>query len=196
VAKRAPKNSAVAAGMGAGHPPAAAPHGGEPEAWTSSRLAAELGVDDAHVEDLQASICIAGEDFVDSASAAVFTASGVKKIRDRVHEEQLGAPPPPPPGYKAAPPAPVDYGPSPVHREDLRLTRVFRWSTNVLAETSAGTEVVLRVRSIAHLEAGMVLRACIRGEMGWTYDGRLPRTLGERQLYFPPKPAASTQRKR
>lgn len=169
MAKRVPKNSSDSA------PPADAPRPGEPEAWTAARLAEQLGVTVEVVEQLQGSVCVPGKDFVDAAGVAVLTASGMEKIRARLREES--------PADQPAKPAP--------QRADLRITRVYRWSRNVLAETSAGLKVVLSVRSIAHVEAGMVLRDCIRGEMGWTYEGRLPRTIGERQLYFPPKPAAS-----
>jgi hypothetical protein len=197
LAKRSSKNSREPALLDA---PDAAATLAEPEAWTAARLSEQLGVAVDEVEQLQASICVAGEDFVDAAGVAVLTATGLKKIRARVQEDQLAAVPMPAPlaELPSGRGIEVDYGAPvpPTHREDLRLTRVFRWSTNVLAETAAGLEVVVRVRAIAHLEAGMVLPACIRGEMGWTYEGRLPRTIGERQLYFPPHPAASNQRKK
>ncbi|MCM2304081.1 MAG: hypothetical protein NDJ72_05220 [Elusimicrobia bacterium] len=201
--------------------PGTAPAGGEPEAWSVARLAQDLGVPAERVEQLQGLTCIAGEDVVDTAAGAVLTASGIKKIRERVAEDAAGqgAPDYPPddsgeplrcatfdPALQAAIPpairakmdadrAAAEAARAAVHREDLQITRVFRWSCNVLATQANGNEVVLTVRSIAHLEAGMVLRGCIRGTMGWTYEGRLPRVLGERQLYFPPIPAAATKGK-
>lgn len=157
-----------------------------PAAVPLPALAAELGLAADRVEQLAGIVCVPGDDFTD-AGEIVFTESGAKKIRDRVTEDMREQAAPVAP----RPPAPI----STLHREDLKLTRVFRWSANVLAETTTGLEVVLTVRSSRHLEPGMVLRNCIRGELGWTYEGKLPRTIGERQLYFPPKPAASTQPK-
>ena len=99
------------------------------------------------------------------------------------------------PGFaQAAPPPPVEPAleisaeviPMP-RREDLRLVRSNLWSgKNVFAETSYGVEVQVSVKSAELLKDGMVLRECIEEPpFGWVYLGRLPRGLGEQQLYFP-----------
>jgi hypothetical protein len=146
-------------------------------------LARELGVAEARVELLLGSICEAGADFDDEHGTVLFTYAGAQKIRAAIEEQMVTER-----DVLAAEREPQDAtapaAGSP-RREDLTLTRVFRWSTNVMAERANGLEVVLRVKSIAHLQQGMVLKACIEGLFGWTYEGRLPRTIGERQHYFP-----------
>lgn len=181
------KNSADSAGA---VPPAAgtaAPLPAAGELLTISRLARELGVPADHIERLQSTRCGAGEDFVDVDGAAVFTPFGAEKIRALVAGEMRDTPPPVAP---RADPAPAPTAAATPRREDLRLTRVFPWSCNLLAVLPNDNEVVLTVRSNRHLEPGMVLRACIEGPMGWTYEGRLPRIVGERQLYHPATAAA------
>lgn len=81
--------------------------------------------------------------------------------------------------------APVDPEATPAATEDLTLTRVFPWSKNLLANRANGLEVVVQVASSRFLQAGMVLEACTKSEMGWAYYGRLPRVIGEAQLFFP-----------
>lgn len=145
-------------------------------------LAAELGLAVDRVEQLAGLACVPGDDFTDAGESTIlFTTAGAKKIRDRVAEEMRDQVDPKTP----APAASVtSVSPAP-KTEDLRLTRVFRWSQNVLAELPNGNEVVLSVKSSKFLMPGMLLRSCREGEGGWFYQGRLPRTLGERQMFFP-----------
>jgi len=82
-----------------------------------------------------------------------------------------------------APPVPIPCD----SRRDLRLTRIFPRSRHFLAEMPDGLEVVVAVprsEPIDHCLPGMVLRSCFQLEHCWAYDGRLPRTLGERSLYL------------
>lgn len=145
------------------------------------RCAAELGVSTDAVEDAFATVC-AEVDCIPGADGFVYLSeAGFEKIREHITAQMR----PQPDAAPIAPPALSEAPQSTLHREDLRLTRVFRWSNNVLAERSNGLEVVLAVRSNRHLEPGMILKGCIQDQMGWTYDGRLPRVLGERQLFFP-----------
>jgi len=155
-------------------------------ATTVAGLAGELGVAVATVEQLLGSACVAGDDFVDDGGVALFTRAGAEKIRGLVEEQMREET-----AEAETTLADLPQAAQLPRREDLRVTRVFRWSRNILAVLPNEIEVVLTVRTIAHLEAGMVLQGCIQGPMGWTYEGRLPRMLGERQLYFPPQPAGS-----
>jgi hypothetical protein len=153
-----------------------------PLGHTTASLARELGVAWDHVDRVRGETCVAGLDFdeVGEPSLLVFTESGAEKIRQGVAAQMVNTPPPP-----TVPAPAAESAQAGLHREDLRLTRVFRWSANLMAVRANGLEVVLTVKTNQHLQAGMVLRGCIEGATGWTYEGRLPRSLGERQLYFP-----------
>jgi hypothetical protein len=161
-----------------------------PGSISAAALAHEIGVAVADVDELSVLVCVYPTDLVfdRGSTTTLITATGAEKIRSAVAAEMRPGPPRPA-AQKAgapsvtAPPEPFPAGP---HREDLRLTRVFSGSKNILAERANGLEVVLTVRATTHLAPGMVLRDCIRGEMGWSYEGRLPRIVGERQLFFPP----------
>jgi hypothetical protein len=146
-------------------------------------LAAELGLAVDRVEHLAGLACVPGDDFTDTGDSAIeFTVAGAKKIRDRVAEEMRDHVETKTPAATVAAATPAVPAP---RTEDLRLTRVFQWSKNVLAELPNRNEVVLSVKSAKFLMPGMVLRGCREGEGGWFYQGRLPRTLGERQMFFP-----------
>ncbi len=181
--RRSKKSRCATPDSGASEP------GAEPPLLTVERVAAALGVAANYVEMLRLTRCEADTDFCDVDGAALLTEAGAEKIRAIVDEGMRATAPDVlmmPLVRSVATDAPR---PAP-QREDLRLTRVFRWSANILAELPNGREVVLTVRSNRHLQTGMVLRGCIKGDLGWTYEGRLPRSIGERQLYFPPAPAA------
>lgn len=70
------------------------------------------------------------------------------------------------------------------HREDLKITRANLSPRVVLAERANGNEVQCLVRSTALLKPGMVLRGCVADQFGWTYMGKLPRVVGEQQLFY------------
>lgn len=146
----------------------AVPHG----SWSA---AAELGVSTDAVENAFAAVCEEADCTPGADGFVHLSSAAFEKIREHIAAQMR-------PQQDAAP---SEAPQSTLHREDLRLTRVFRWSNNVLAERANGLEVVLAVRSNRHLEPGMILKGCIQDQMGWTYDGRLPRVLGERQLFFP-----------
>jgi len=160
-----------------------APHPAAPalDAADAQQIAAEFGVGESVVHAAAAAVGWASIDSDTPAGIQTPLGPNFAKIREQITAQMQGA--------KAAAqtgrPAGAAAATQP-HREDLRLTRVFRWSNNILAERANGLEVVLHVRNNRHLEAGMVLRQCIEGPMGWTYEGRLPRVIGERQLFYPP----------
>lgn len=151
------------------------------ERFTVDVVARQLGVPVAAVKAFvrSADTPIGPDDFRIVLGVEVFTASGIDKIRHAL-EDQMQAERSPSPSEKKLP---VDAGAD--GAEDLTLTRVFRWSKRVLADRPNGLEVVLEVKSAKNLQPGMVLKACRPGEFCWFYEGRLPRTLGERQLFFP-----------
>lgn len=163
-------------------------------ASTPAALAAELGLAVDQVEQLVGETCVAGEDFNDIAGETVFTVAGLQRIRARIQEQMLGTVTPSAAGPTGADNV-VDFGTPPLRREPLKLTRVFPWSTNLLADRENGLEVVVSVRNATHLKPGMVLEDCAQGDTGWFYDGRLPRTIGEEQLYYPAKNPATKGKK-
>lgn len=117
--------------------------------------------------------------------ATYFTQAGRDELQAAITRRMSGEKIPP----AAALPAPA----AALTTEALTITRVFPWSTRVLCSRENGLEVVLQVKTVKFLLAGMVLRECICGEMGvWFYYGRLPRVIGEAQLFFP-KPEAAKE---
>lgn len=149
--------------------------------------AAGLGVPVAAVEELLSTACVAGEDFTDIGGEPHLTAAGLEKIRTRLAEQMTTTPPPAPEAKPAA--AATEKLPERA-RETLKLTRVFPWSTNILAVRENGLEVVVAVKNASHLKPGMELQDCIEGDTGWFYQGRLPRIFGEEQLYYPARKSA------
>lgn len=152
------------------------------ERFTVDVVARELGVAAALVDELQRTVCNEATDFRHVHGVVVFTAAGVETVRRAIEGRMQAERSPTPPEKNSAEPATTGA-------EDLKLTRVFRWSTRLLAERANGLEVVLQVKSAKNLEAGMVLKDCRPGEFCWFYEGRLPRTLGERQLFYPERRA-------
>lgn len=157
--------------------PAATADGADAGLWTVERVARDLGVAVDLVAELLEARCDPASDFTTVRGVAVVTEAGLPKIRALV-EAQMSAQAP-----EARPAQPKAREPE---GEDLTITRVWPWSRNVTAERENGTEVTVVVKSVAHLQAGMVLPGCVKGEMSWFYYGRLPRVIGERQLFFPP----------
>lgn len=162
--------------------------------FTVQRVAADLGVPVDAVVALLASDCTAALHFTEVRGVLIFTEAGVAHVRAtieaRMRADVASA-------NLAEEPAP--HAEQTSLTEDLRVSRVFPWSggkkttsLNVLAERPNGNEVVLVVKDVTHLEAGMVLAGCVRGENAWYYMGRLPRSFGQRQLFFPP--AKTTRR--
>lgn len=162
--------------------------------FTVSRVADDLGVPIDAVVALLAGQCSRAVHFTEVRGSVVFTESGVAHVRAAI-EARMRA------DVEALDVAqnPVPAAAQTSQTEELKVTRVFPWaaakkttSSNVLAERANGNEVVLVVRDVTHLQPGMVLAGCVRGENAWYYMGRLPRSGGERQLFFPP---ASTNRR-
>lgn len=144
--------------------------------WDADQVARDLGVAAVIVRELEPQLdptC----DLRTVRRVTVFTESGRAKLRAMV--ELRMAAEKNPPGQAAA--APTAERP----REDLKVTRVFNWSPRLLCVRENGLEVVLQVKSQKHLQPGMVLKECICGEGCWFYYGSLPRSIGERQLFFP-----------
>lgn len=170
--------------------PAAPPLAGGAELWTVPCVARDLGVPVEFVQELFETQCTAGEHFLFVRGTPVFNEAGIARIRAGIEANMRGTAAAAGEAVKpTAPAVPAAVG------EDLRLTRVFRWSTNVLAERPNGNEVVVKVKDVTHLEAGMVLAGCVEGESAWFYMGRLPRSIGQRQLYFPPSKPKRTPKK-
>lgn len=165
--------------------------------FTVSNVAADLGVPVEAISALLVSHCTTAVHFTEVRGTIVFTAAGVAHVRLAVAESMRNDAAPSTVAETAAP------GTEPAGlTEDLQITRVFPWaaakkttSLNVLAERPNGNEVVLVVKDVTHLEAGMVLAGCVKGTHAWYYMGRLPRAVGQRQLFFPPVSPAQKPRR-
>lgn len=158
--------------------------------WTDDVVAGELGVAVELIATLRGSACSA-QDVSEVRGVPVFTLQGRETIR-RAIEERLRAEklPPGTAGERALGFSPARAALVEPVKADLTVTRVIGTSTQLLAQLPNGNEVPLRVRKSDNLRPGMVLRDCVQDDMGWTYHGRLPRTFGERQLFFP-RPATA-----
>jgi len=146
---------------------------------TIGAAAAELGLAPRVLEELMGKMVMDSADFV--TGEGILTPTGFEKIRTSVEQTMQSAAA----ATVATAAVPVKADTQDLVHEDLRVARIFRGSPRVLAERSNGLEVVLQVKTSELLEVGMLLKGCEQGEMCWFYTGRLPRTTGERQLYFP-----------
>lgn len=175
MAKRVAKKNPAA-------PTPAPPAAPELELWTAERVARDLGVALELVTELQFTALVLGTDLVLVRGILIYTEQGRETMRRAIETRMLAEKKPLAATVLATgtPPA----GPAPIE-EDLTITRVFPWSTRLLANRANGLEVVLQVRTQKHLAAGMLLSGCVCGEMCWFYYGRLPRASGEAQLFYP-----------
>ena len=151
------------------------------EGVTVAALAAELGVAAGVVEVLARRY---REGALPVHAEAVLPDALAEKIRATIAEAMA---PTPAPGADAAATTPAGASPDavPAHlRADLRVSRVFPWSNNILALLPNGNEVVCAVRDASRLAPGMVLRSAQQNAYCWVYTGRLPQTTGERHLFF------------
>lgn len=163
--------------------PAFAPRDGE-WAATAPELAARTGLSVEAIERTARDVT-GGDVSLRRSGVLHFSAASAEKILAAVEAGMSAAP-----ATRAttASDLPPEASTPPVllpQSEDLRVTRVFPRSCNILALRANGLEVTLRVKSTEHLLPGMLLPGCLAEPYGWTYYGRLPRTTGERARYFP-----------
>lgn len=153
-------------------PPSPLPRAPEP-CFTAATIARELGVPLELLLDV-------------SNGNTTFTQQGRDELQAAI-EARMAAEKLPPAAAAEFPAASTSPAPAAADlvKEDLTLSRVFGWSTKVLANRTNGLEVVLQVKASRFLKPGMVLRECVQGESGWFYYGRLPRVVGEGQLFYP-----------
>ena len=150
---------------------------------TVERVARDLGIGAAAVRNWIADQGRERVDYMKNGRAVLFTPGGWEKISTwagaSVAQEGAGAAN----AVAFREGNGADHTRTPVC-EDLRVTRPDLSPRMVLAVRPNGNEVTVLVKSAALLKPGMVLQECMPDSNGWSYQGRLPRTLGEQQLFF------------